>query len=107
MTSYQEVKFAGEWIRDNSELDDIVISHSHPQITYYSERSNYPSGLDYRRDIPVGTRDEFIEFVIKERPKYLIISVFERHTDWIYPFPNEFPELLTPAKLYGSQEINY
>ena len=102
--SYQEVKLAGEWVKANSNPEDIVISHSHPQITYYSERSNYPSGLNYRRDIPVGTRDEFIKFVIKERPKYLIISVFERHTDWIYPFPNEFPKLLTPAKLYGSQE---
>jgi 4-amino-4-deoxy-L-arabinose transferase-like glycosyltransferase len=102
--SYQEVKLAGEWIKANSEPSDIIISHSHPQITYYSERSNYPSGLNYRRDIPVGTREEFIEFIISDRPKYLILSVFERHTEWIYPFPNEFPELLTPVKLYGSQE---
>ena len=64
--SYEPVKLAGLWIKENSDKGDIVISKSPTQITYYSERETY--GMVSNEEIK------------KLKPKYLMISIFEQHS---------------------------
>lgn len=103
-TSYLEVKQAGEWIKENSNPKDIIISDSLPQITYYSERSTYPFSLAYRRDLTPKNESDFDSFINTEKPKYLILSSFETHPDWAYSYPEKHKDLLTPVKVYSQGE---
>ena len=103
-TSYLEVKQAGLWIKQNSELSDIVISGSLPQTTYYSERSTYPFNLAYRRDISRGNESDFDEFVNSKKPRYLILSAFEKQPEWVYQYPDKNKDLLIPVQAYRQGE---
>src|SRR3989344_3270111 len=65
--SYEPVKLAGLWIKEHSNKDDLILSKSVTQNTYYSER----------KTLGVPTDKEEIKGL---KPKYLVISVFEMHT---------------------------
>jgi 4-amino-4-deoxy-L-arabinose transferase-like glycosyltransferase len=64
LSSYEQVKDAGLWIKANSQPSDVVISNSIPQNTYYSERATY-----YDEDIGKAVQ--------QYKPKYVVWSVFE------------------------------
>jgi 4-amino-4-deoxy-L-arabinose transferase-like glycosyltransferase len=100
-SSYAEVKEAGQWIKENSNASDLVISASLPQTEYYSERSTYPFNLAYRRDLPQANQSEFESFVKTEKPRYLILSALEPHEEWQYNYPQNNSNLWTPVKAYG------
>ena len=103
--SYLEVKQAGEWIKQNSNPQDIVITNSLPQITYYSERSTYPFDLGKTGSRTNVTRPEFEEFVSEYKPRYLIMSVFEVHEDWAQQYVQEHQQsLLKPIQGYYQEE---
>jgi len=99
--SYIEVKQSGEWIKENSNPSDIIISASLPQTTYYSERSTYPFDLSYRRDIKGGNESDFDNFIQEQKPRYIIISRFEQNADWVYAYPQKHNDTLTPVKIYS------
>ncbi len=107
-TSYMEVKQAGEWIKENSNTADIVISTSLPQITYYSERSTYPFDIWNARDnkekekfAKYGDGEEgFNEFLKEYKPRYLILSIFESHDEWMYKYPQKQNNTLIPVQVY-------
>jgi len=107
LTSYIEIKQAGEWIKANSNPEDIVISDSLSQITYYSERSTYPFDLAYRRDISHGNETDFYEFVESEKPRYMILSIFEQSAEWAYSYPQSNFEKITLVQSYnqGNQPV--
>ena len=95
ISSYAQVKDSGIWIKENSEKDDLVWSLSMTQHTYYTERnvSNY--------NAPIETSEEFDEFVMLNRPRYIVASIFEPvNTPWL----NEWVELnqdkVTVRKVY-------
>jgi len=69
--SYEPIKVAGLWIKDNSNEGDIILSKSPTQITYYSERENV--GL-----VPVN--EDFKKKIKEIKPRYVMVSVFEQHT---------------------------
>jgi 4-amino-4-deoxy-L-arabinose transferase-like glycosyltransferase len=75
--SYLPVKEAGLWIRQHSREDDVVVSNSWPQITFYAERRtvSFP-----------GTEEEFETLLRKSRPKFVMVSTFEPHAAWVYPY---------------------
>ena len=75
--SYQQIKEAGLWIGQNSRPDDIVITHSYPQIQYYSWR--------YSRHFP-KTEEEY-ELLDKTNFTYFMVSIFERSPEWVYSYP--------------------
>ena len=106
-TSYSKVKLAGEWIKENSNPEDIIISSSLPQTTYYAERTTYPYHLGYRRDIARSNISEVEEFIETERPRYVIASIFEAIPDleyWTVTYPQEHQDLLTPVKVYAQND---
>ena len=103
-TSFMEVKLAGEWIKENSNPEDLIVSNSLPQIAYYSERSTYPYDLAYRRDIHHGNETDFDEFVESKKPRYLILSNLEPHEDWALQLPVKYPESLIPVQVYTQGE---
>jgi hypothetical protein len=45
--------------------------------------------------VPKG-ESEFNEFVERERPRYAILSVLERHPDWALTYPQNYPGRLNP-----------
>ena len=82
LNSYVPVKEAGLWIKANSNTKEVVVTQSQPQTTYYSERqikaiSNFENA------------SSFEEYIKEENPRYLEISVFEYHPQWVYTWPNE------------------
>ncbi|MBU0894307.1 MAG: glycosyltransferase family 39 protein [Nanoarchaeota archaeon] len=103
-TSYYEVKQAGLWIKEHSNPEDIIVSASLPQNTYYSERSTYPFRLAYRRDLPIGNETDFEAFVEFKKPRYLILSIFEQNPDWTFQYPEKHPGLLVPVQAYQQGE---
>jgi len=103
-TSYIEVKQAGEWIKANSDPDDIIIASSLPQLTYYTERHVYPFDLAYRRDISRETEETLDKFVLENRPKYFVISLYERDDPWAYTYPTDHNDILVPVQAFGPQD---
>ena len=69
--SYGPVKLAGLWIKENSVKGDIILSKSATQIPYYSERETY--GIE-------SNEERFKEQIKDLKPKYLMVSVFEQHS---------------------------
>jgi len=65
ITSYEPVKLAGLWIKEHSDNNDIVLSKSPTQITYYSERETF--GIVSNGEIK------------SLKPRYIMISIFELH----------------------------
>jgi len=102
--SYLEVKQAGEWIKQNSNITDIVISNSLPQIEYYSERSTYPFDLGKTGDKYHATKEEFEKFVVDKKPKFIIISGYESQEDWVSGYMQNNSEKLIPVKTYKQGE---
>ena len=91
LTSFDVIKEAGLFIKENSEKGDIVISQSHPQNTYYSERKTYP---------PANSTENMLKQFKETQPKYLMNSVFEPTASHVYEFPQKYPNLLIPIKVY-------
>ena len=93
--SYLQVKEAGLWIKDNSVPGDIIYGNSQPQLVYYSERAAYPS--------PENESD-MINRLLIDKPKYLVISIFERHPPWIYSWPQKNQNLVIPVQAYSMNQ---
>jgi len=72
--SYGPVKDAGIWMKENSVPGDSIISMSTPQIAYYSERATY----NYQ---PNATA--LYELILREHPKFIMLSMFEVHEEWM------------------------
>lgn len=81
LSSYEVVKQAGIWLRDNTNPEDKIIASSFPQINFYSDRETVGA---------FKTREEF-ELFRAENPdlKYYVISAFEPTADWFRAYPIE------------------
>ncbi|MBS3076673.1 glycosyltransferase family 39 protein [Candidatus Pacearchaeota archaeon] len=97
LKSYQEVKDSGLWIKERTSPNDIVISSSQTQLAYYSERKIYNlNNFD--------SEENFTKFVMDNKPKYLVLSVFEPHPSWSYDWPQKNNESATPVQAYFADE---
>ena len=101
--SYYELKLAGEWIKQNSNIDDVVISNSFPQISYYSERPISTFTTCYNSPeahLPPCTKEEFYEYVKDAKPRFLVLSVFEPHNEqWMLNYPSVNNDTWMPVKI--------
>jgi len=101
--SFQSLIPAGEWIKQHSNLSDIVISSSLPQMAYYSERETYP----YLRNVPTAddptirlNESDFDNFVQLKKPRYITDSLFEAVPDWVHVYAQKHNDTLTPVQAY-------
>lgn len=104
LDSYSQVKYSGIWMRDNSAQDEIIISASVPQHSYYSERKVY--NFHFSNE---NLSEEYFNEKIKEvKPKYVVVSVFEPGftPSWAYDWPQRNNETLKPVKVYFSDSQN-
>jgi len=76
LTSYEPIKEAGLWLKENSNKNDLIISQSQPQLVYYSERLVQPFGI-------AENQTEFESKVLELKPRYAMVSLFEQHPEWI------------------------
>lgn len=103
MTSFDSVKSAGEWIKENSNRGDIVISSSLPQMTYYSERETYPysRGTSVPDDPTIRTTEEdFDKFVMQKKPKFITDSIWEQVPPWVHQYAQKHNDTLIPVQAY-------
>ena len=117
-TSYHELKLAGEWLKENSDLQDVIVTNSFPQISYYSERrvATFSGGLRNPEDhLGVISQEEFNEFMQQEKPRFIVLSIFENHKDWMYSYPKDnpnwipviaFPPTTQPLLIIYEYQIN-
>ena len=108
--SYYELKPVGEWIRENSNLDAMTITNSFPQISYYSERRVATFEDCYNSPeahTPACTQEEFNSFIEDVKPRFMVLSVFQSHEDWMLNYPQEHSDIWTPIQAYrqGEQPI--
>jgi len=90
-SSYEPVKLSGLWIKENSNEEDIVMSKSVPQTTYYSERETY--GV-------VSQKDRLKNQIKELKPKYIIISIFEIHPPELLQTIDEIKDHLQIVNAY-------
>ncbi|MEK6892638.1 MAG: glycosyltransferase family 39 protein [Nanoarchaeota archaeon] len=117
--SYGEVKEAGIWLRDNTEIDAKIITASLTQNQYYSERQSYDfynsqnkltndagcystSLYELNESCKNITEIAFNEKIAQLKPDYLVISVFEpAYTPiWAYTYPQRYN--MTFMKAFGN-----
>jgi len=103
-TSYLEIKQSGEWMKENSNPEDIIVSSSRFQIAYYSERKTYPFHLGSELGFLRANESDFDKFVQEYKPKYLMISVFENHDEWVFSYPEKHKDIWMPVQVYGKRE---
>ncbi len=97
--SYSEIKAAGIWIKENSNLSDTVITPSRPQMVYYSERSAQSN------DIHIFENVSFFEKEVERiNARYLVLSLYEPAPEWIYSYPEQNKDKLTPVKVYSQNK---
>jgi hypothetical protein len=91
ISSYEQVKNAGIWIKEHSNENDIVFSQSVPQNLYYSDRLTFP----YREE------GDFLKNISELKPKYMTVSIFEGHPEWVYVWPQKNQNLVFPVQVYS------
>ena len=91
ISSYDSVKLAGLWIKENSQPGDIIISASVPQNTYYSERTTY----SFLQNASVLEKQ-----IEEKRPVYLVDSVWEPVEQWIHEFASKNQSKYVPVQVY-------
>ena len=91
LDSYSQVKDSGLWIKENSNPEDIIISGSFFQHTYYSERKVI--------DFPSNETD-FNKMINESIPRFLIISVFQPLPEWAYDWPQRHNETVEPVQAF-------
>ncbi len=91
LDSYSQVKDSGFWMKENSNLQDIIISGSIFQHAYYSERKveSFPQN-----------ESDFNKIIEESKPRYIVISAFQPLPQWTYEWPNKNPDKVAPVKAY-------
>ena len=95
--TYLQVKLAALWMKDNTVPGDKLFSISFPQTQYYSDRqtlSYWPPHSGY------NTVEEFADWIKRIKPKFLTISIFENHPEWIVPYVQNNTEKFIPVQAY-------
>jgi hypothetical protein len=72
--SYEELKSASLWIKQHAVQGDTVVTQSKPQVTYYTEMKTL--------GIP-STRAEFGALLQQSKPRFVLLTGFEHHPDWV------------------------
>ena len=74
--TYTQVKEAGEWLKQNSNPEDIIATKSQPQIRFYSDR----------KTIGLPKTEEEFESSLSPDVKFFMVSIFEAHPEWAFSY---------------------
>ena len=88
--SYLPVKEAGKWLYLNSQSGVLVMTQSQPQTVYYAHRP-----ISHLAQFKNATA--FEAFIAEHRPGYLMVSLFEYHPEWVFPWIDNHQHLLKPV----------
>jgi hypothetical protein len=99
LNSYAEVKSAALWMKENSAKTDILSSISYTQTAYYSERKV----LSYAE---LNNSEQFEDFLEKNNPRFITVSIYEPHPEWIYnwTYYNQENQKIYPAAAWFADE---
>ena len=118
-TSYGEIKLGGLWLKENTPPDTKIITSSIAQNQYYSERqsdsfstndsiwkscTNLIGKLSENETCQRLTEEAFNRKVERDKPDYLIVSVFEPvfTPQWAYTYPQRYN--LTPTVAFPNNQ---
>jgi len=96
--TYKQEPIAGEWIKENTVAEDILISNNeHMPFRVYTERTVYT----------MGGINNTIKTIIENKPKYLILTAYYPSDEWSYNFPEDHQDSLEPVKVFyeGEQPV--
>lgn len=83
--SYSQVKEAALWMKDNSMKSDKIYSVSYTQTVYYTGGNVSTYSL-----VPqLANSTEFDKMILKDRPKFIMWSMYESHPAYIGTWINE------------------
>jgi len=99
--SYSQVKDSGLWIKENSLPNDVIVSASITQHSYYTERKV----IDFYVNGTNNNETAFDDEIVQVKPKYIIISIFEQGftPQWAYTYAERHNNTLIPVKAYTMQ----
>ena len=102
--TYSQVRDAALWMKENTGSTDSIVTASVTQTAFYSERkiiSFYnDTGQKYY------TPEEFTSVLLANKPKYLVVSIFEPAVpQWTYTYP-ENNTMLAPVKAFTMDNEN-
>jgi|APSaa5957512622_1039677.scaffolds.fasta_scaffold04416_6 hypothetical protein len=122
VSSYQEEKLAGVWLKENTLQGSKILIASIVQNQYYSERQSYDlwnkdysfpecylaSKLIESEECFIKTEGAFKEKIKTIDADYLVIHVFEPAftPPWIYTYPQRYPEEMNVVKAYVDDNNN-
>lgn len=100
ITSYDDLRKAGLWIKENSNPTDVVISMGMPEVGFYSERAVYKHEDNYTAEL---------ETFKKMNASYTLITSWEPSPPWTYEFfgsnQTEFKPVYQSVSTYHGQQM--
>lgn len=126
MTSYQEIRDGGLWLKENTSSDATIITASVTQNQYYSERQSYShntndtifaactvqdenliTSLSTNESCQRETESAFNRKVMRIGADYYVLSVFEPvfTPQWAYSYPERYNLTMVKAYAQGNQPI--
>ncbi|MDO8555703.1 MAG: glycosyltransferase family 39 protein [Nanoarchaeota archaeon] len=102
---FAEVAYAGEWMKQNSNVGDAVITASKYQNLYYSERETY-GFMNTSAD-----KENASSFLYRLRdinPKFVVLSVYESAftPQWAYQYPQQYQQMFIAVQGYLDAQQN-
>ncbi len=101
--SYSQVKDSGIWIKEHSNNNDVIVSASVPQHSYYTERKVYTFAFDNSSN---NTEEYFNDKLKEIKPRYVAVSIFEPvfTPQWAYTWGQKHNETVVPVKVYFADQ---
>lgn len=96
--SYEPVKEASLWAKENSNPSDILLSISYTQAVAYSQMNVY--------SYSEWNSSYMDQFISENHPKYLMVSLFEPHPSWVNLWISNHTSEILPAQVYFADEQN-
>ena len=89
--SFIQLRYAGEWLKQNTKETDYIIAAGQPQFMYYSERNVEPF---------TSNEDEFQAKIDRLKPKYMVLTSLEQSPEWTYSYPQRNQNKVRPVNGY-------
>lgn len=90
-SGYDDLREAGNWLKQNTNPEAVVISTAYPQLTYYGERSTYT--------IPEN-ESEFTSYIKQHNASFMVLTIYEKSPSWAYVWPEKNKDKVVPVKAY-------